>query len=115
MVQASRAYEEARRMIIIADSRLDGLAICHKRVVPLRTKISKANRRGQRCYLSITPTWGLAQLPSYCAVVSFSWDVLFVLMLMGGLSIVTNYVVVVRRYYFSKRINRLMVESRAGR
>lgn len=41
----------------------------------------------------------------------FQQVVLFILMLMGDLSIVTISVVVVRRHYFSKRISRLMAQS----
>lgn len=45
----------------------------------------------------------------------FQQSVLFVLMLMGHLSIVTISVVIIRRYYFSKKIRKLLRESRTSR
>lgn len=49
------------------------------------------------------------------SLTGFQQSVLFVLMLMGDLSIVTISVVIVRRYYFSKEIRKLLSESRTGR
>ena len=49
------------------------------------------------------------------SLTGFQQSVLFVLMLMGELTIVPISVVIIRRYYFSKRIHKLLRESRAGR
>lgn len=45
----------------------------------------------------------------------FQQSILFVLMLIGDLTVVTISVVIVRRYYFSNRIRALLRESAAGR
>lgn len=57
---------------------------------------------------------GLASI-NLSSLTGFQQSILFVLMLMGDLTIVTISVVVVRRYYFSKKIRKLLQESQASR
>lgn len=49
------------------------------------------------------------------SLTGFQQSVLFVMMLMGDLSIVSISVVLVRRYYFSKRIRGFLCQSQASR